>query len=123
MPNLSNSSALSMACFVILFFAAKKHNIPVQNIEGQYHDHHDIGPVLGVQEVVIKSWEFHVVLQEIGLVFLALEIGMLIQHRHIVNNEAVGCYDQRNYEDRDADFPDTWEIAQFRGQLPVEGDH
>ena len=37
----------------------EQHGVPVEDVDGQGHEHHDVGPVLGVEEVVVKGMEFH----------------------------------------------------------------
>lgn len=34
----------------------EQHGVPVEDVDGQGHEHHDVGPVLGVEEVVVKVW-------------------------------------------------------------------
>ena len=50
-----------------------------------------------------------------------LEIGMFVEHGHIVDDKAVYGHDHGHHEDGDADFPDAREVPFRRRQVVVEG--
>ena len=53
------SFALMLGTVVALFLVREEHEVPVQHIEGQHYEHHNVRPALGEQEVIIKGMEFH----------------------------------------------------------------
>lgn len=51
--------ALLLGTVVAFLLVREEHEVPVQHVERQHDEHHDVSPTLGVQEVVIKGMEFH----------------------------------------------------------------
>jgi len=52
-----------------------------------------------------------------------LEIGMFIEHGHVVDDEAVHSHDHGYHKNGDADLPNAWGVPFRRGQVVVEGNH